>query len=168
MTNSRDSICPGCTLAMPRQESAVYDGYFNASPECWGVFTEVLASEFSNAVLFGQVHQLTVDTYAVQHAGGNHPDKSLDVHLTGLHLVFTRDVRPTAVAPLLQRLASRVKTWPHLTPPAGVVEITVCDVALAESMEGHINKVREWSRAVWDTWSDHHSEVARFVSLHLE
>ena len=166
--SSQERICPGCSLAMPRQENAAYDGYYNASPECWGVFTEVLAAEFSNATLFGQVHQLTVDTYAVQHAGGNHPDKSVAVHLAGLHLVFTSDVRPTAVAPLLQRLASRVKTWPHLTPPAGVVEITVCDVALAESMEDHVAKVREWSRKVWNAWSEHHSEIARFVALHLE
>jgi len=165
--NSRESICPGCTLAMPRQESAGYDGYFNASPECWGVFTEVLESEFSNAVLFGQVHQLTVDTYAVQHAGGNHPDKSVVVHLTGLHLALIQGVRPPNVAPLLQRFAGRVKTWPHLAPPRRIGDITVCDVALAESMEDHVNKVREWSRAVWDAWSEHHPEVARLVSLCL-
>ena len=153
---------------MPRQESAVYDGYFNTSPECWGVFTEVLESEFSNALLFGQVHQITVDTYAVQHAGGKHPDKSVVVHLTGLHLVMTKGVRPTGVPSLLQRLASRVKVWPHLTPPARFSDITVCDVALAESMEDHVNKVRGWSGAVWEAWSEHHAELARLVSQHLD
>jgi hypothetical protein len=153
---------------MPRQESAVYDGYFNASPECWGVFTEVLESEFSNAMLFGQVHQLTVDTYAAQHAGGNHPDKSVDVHLTGLHLVLTQGVRPTGVPQLLQRLASRVKTWPHLTPPKPIAGITVFEVALAESMEEHVNRVHEWSRAVWDGWSEHHPTIAQLISLNLD
>jgi len=168
MMNSQKSICPGCELAMPRQESAVYDGYFNTSPECWGVFTEVLASEFSNAVLFGQVHQLTVDTYAVQHAGGNHPDKSVDVHLTGLHLALIQGVSSPGVAPLLQRIASRVKSWPKLAPPQRFVDITVCDVALAESMEDHVHKVREWSLAVWNAWSEHHAAVARLVSLNLD
>ena len=57
---------------MPEDPAANYRAYFNASPECWSVFTEVLGSEFSSALLFGQVHQLTVDTYAVQHAGGKH------------------------------------------------------------------------------------------------
>ena len=39
------------------------------------LFEEVLAAEFQNPVLFRQIHQLTVDTYAVQHAGGQHPDR---------------------------------------------------------------------------------------------
>ncbi len=52
--------------------------------ECWQLYTEVLGDQFSNIVLFGQVHQLTVDAYAVQHSGGGHPDKSTAVHLSGL------------------------------------------------------------------------------------
>ena len=80
-------ICPGCGLEMPISQRD-YDRKFYASAECWSVFEEVLAAEFQSAVLFGQVHQLTVDTYAVQHAGGHHPDKSVCVHLVGLHLVL--------------------------------------------------------------------------------
>ena len=110
--------CPGCGLVMPKREVATYHGYYNASPECWLVYTEVLAAEYSSAVLFGQVHQLTVDTYAVQHAGGAHPDKSVDVHLSGLHLILEQKQRPVAVAPMLQRLASVVDAWPHFAPPS--------------------------------------------------
>jgi hypothetical protein len=73
---------------MPRSATASYAGYYNTSPECWEVYTEVLGAEFSNAVLFGQVHQLTVATYAVQHAGGPHSEKSIGVHLTGLYLTL--------------------------------------------------------------------------------
>ena len=58
-------LCPGCGLEMPRCDK-VYECDFNSSPEYWSVFEEVLAAEFQNAVIFGQVHQLTVDTYAVQ------------------------------------------------------------------------------------------------------
>src|SRR5713226_6930200 len=108
--------CPGCGLRMPKRDVATYHGYYNASPECWLVYTEVLAQEYSSAVLFGQVHQLTVDTYAVQHAGGPHPDKSVDVHLSGLYLVLERGVRPTEVPPKMQQLASRVDAWPHFAP----------------------------------------------------
>jgi len=68
---------------MPASARAAYQGYYNTSPECWDVYTEVLGSEFSNPVLFGQVHQLSVDTYAVQHAGGAHPDKSIAIHVCG-------------------------------------------------------------------------------------
>ncbi len=88
---------------------------FQLLNECWSLFTEVIGAEFNNAVLFGQVHQLTVDAYAVQHAGGPHPDKSVDVHLTGLYLVIERGMPPTSAAPNLQKLASRIDAW--LEPP---------------------------------------------------
>jgi hypothetical protein len=82
----QETICPGCGLRMPARQTTTSRGYYNVSDECWDLYTEVLATEYSNAFLFGQVHQLTVDSYAVQHAGGPHPDKSLDVHLFGLYL----------------------------------------------------------------------------------
>src|SRR5215475_11298572 len=75
--SSSESICPGCGLAMPRHPDLVYDRDFNASAECWEVFTEVIGKEFSNVLLFGQVHHLTVDAYAAHHTGGNHRDKSV-------------------------------------------------------------------------------------------
>ena len=88
-----ESLCRGCALRMPRRPEASYDGDFDTSAECWDVFTEVIGKEFSNAVLFGQVHQLTVDAYAAQHAGGNHRDKSVMIHLSGLYLVLDRGLR---------------------------------------------------------------------------
>jgi Family of unknown function (DUF5946) len=164
---TEEIICPGCGLNMPQRDGAVCSSYFNVSPECWDVFTEVLATEYSNAFLFGRVHQLTVDTYAVQHAGEKHPDKSVMVHLMGLHLVLVRGVNPAQVAPLLQRAASRAHVWPHFIPPVETVSLNIFDVALAESTESHIRLVREWSRLVWNAWSSYHSEIADFVSQHL-
>lgn len=142
-----------------------YDRKFYASAECWSLFEEVLAAEFQNAVLFGQVHQLTVDTYAVQHAGGQHPDKSVCVHLVGLHLVLERGVAPVRVPPLLQLLASRV-SWPHLDPPVRGASLTVYDVALADSLQTHVLRVREWAAEVWRAWSRHH-EAARELAKDL-
>src|SRR5258706_9429501 len=101
-----ESRCPGCGLSMPPIGAATYDGYFNTSQECWSVFTEVIGAEFSNAALFGQVHQLTVDAYAVQHAGGRHPHKSVCIHLTGLYLVLERGRPPPSVPPHLPELAA--------------------------------------------------------------
>jgi len=166
--NAIESLCPGCALQMPRRPEAFYDGDFNTSPECWDVFTEVLEKEFSNAVLFGQVHQLTVDAYAAQHAGGNHRDKSVMIHLSGLYLVLVRGLRPTMVPPVLQRLAAVVREWPHLAPPAALSALTVFDVALAESIEDHARLVREWAEFVWRSWSPHHQELRDFVTAHLD
>ena len=159
--------CPGCRLEMPASDAIVYRGYFNASPACWGVFTEVVGTELSNAFLLGQVHQLTVDAYAVQHAGGLHPDKSVAVHLTGLYLVQVRGHRPTNVPRLLQQLVAAVSVWPHFVPPGVTGPRTVFDVAMADSVGDHIAKVEAWARQVWEAWAEHHSQVADFVDEHL-
>ncbi len=152
---------------MPARDDFLYEGYYNTSPECWLVYTEVIGAEFNHAVLYGQAHQLTVDTYALQHAGGPHPDKSIGIHLCGLHLVLERGLAPTRVPPLLQRLAEAVKAWPHFPPPADTGPLTVFDLALADSAEAHIELAREWARSVWQAWSAHHGAVAPLVSQHL-
>ena len=132
-----------------------YDRKFHASAECWSVFEEVLAAEFQNAVLFGQVHQLTVDAYSVQHAGGRHPDKSVCIHLVGLYLALERGVAPLAVPKKLQQLASRT-SWPRLDPPDSRGSLTVRDVAGTGSPEAHAVRVREWAAEVWSVWAPHH------------
>lgn len=151
--------CPGCGLHMPARAGSTTHGYYNASPECWAVYTEVLAAEYSNAVLFGQVHQLTVDTYAVQHAGGAHPDKSVDIHLAGLYLVIERGLRPTEVPPRLQQLAEHVRAWPHFEPPRVEWPMTVFDVAMASTPIEHAELVRQWSAGVWKEWGFAREEI---------
>ncbi len=174
MATARETICPGCGLRMPVSERVAYHGYYHASRECWGVYTEVLEREYGNAVLFGQVHQLTVDTYAVQHAGGPHPDKSVAVHLVGLHLVLEMGQDPPAVPRILQRLVSAVPArcparweWPHFAPPSEKSAITVCDVALSDAPLAHARTVREWARSVWSAWSPQHAAVASFAERFL-
>jgi hypothetical protein len=163
-----ESWCPGCALRLPQGTAPGGQGYYNASPECWSVYTEVLAAEYSHAVLWGQVHQLTVDTYAVQHAGGPHPDKSVDVHLAGLHLVLVRGIKPPYVAPMLQRLASGHSEWPHFDPPRVAWRSTVFDAAIvAGEFAEHIRAVKAWSASVWEGWSAHHAAIAAFVQAHL-
>jgi len=138
------------------------------SDECWDLYTEVLGTEYSNAFLFGQVHQMTVDSYAVQHAGGSHPDKSLDVHLFGLYLSQQKGIRSPYIPPLLQQLVAAIEVWPHFEPPAKSAAITVFDVAFCDSTEDHIRVVKDWAQAVWESWSEYHAEVARIVSHSLK
>lgn len=159
-----NAICPGCSLEMPSRPALTAHGYYNAAPECWSVYTEVLGAEYSNAVLFGQVHQLTVDSYATQHAGGGHPDKSLGVHLSGLHLMIDRGVRGTEVPPLLQSLASSVAVWPRFDQPRAQWPLTVADVALASTASEHAEVVRAWSAAVWAGWQHMHETIAAIVA----
>jgi len=140
------------------------DGHYNASGECLDVYNEVLSTEFGHLLLFSQVHQLTVDTYAVQHAGANHKDKSVGVHLVGLHLAFEREVLPREIAPYLQRLATRVQDWPHFRPPTDVGPMTVVDIAMADT-EQHIELVREWANQMWSAWRPHHDAVEELAEL---
>ncbi|HEX9902274.1 MAG TPA: DUF5946 family protein [Acidobacteriota bacterium] len=164
---AQDSVCPGFGLRLPRSAAARYNGYYSTSPECWGVYAEVLAKEFSHALLFGEVHQLTVDAYAAQHAGGRHPDKSVIIHLCGLHLVLDRGFPPANISALHQRLARTVRDWPHLPPPADMSALTVADVARAESIQDHARLARDWAVSVWRSWSPHHQTISRFVAEHL-
>ena len=153
---------------MPARQTTSSRGYYNVSDECWELYTEVLGNEYSNAFLAGQVHQITVDTYAVQHAGGPHPDKSLDIHLYGLYLALEKGIRSPYIPPLLQRLATEIKVWPHYGPPTNRVALTIFDVAFCDAPQDHIRVVREWGQAVWENWSEHHAEVARHISQHLK
>ena len=168
MSVPHEIICPGCGLKMPPGKATTPRSYYNQSAECWDLYTEVLGNEYSNAVLFGQIHQLTVDTYAVQHAGGPHPDKSVDIHLCGLYLALVKGIRSPYIPPLLQRLASTLEVWPHYEPPTERVSLTIFDVAFSDSTEANIRVVREWAAAVWESWSEYHTEVATLVAHHLK
>ena len=111
-TVQKESQCPGCRLRMPVDASTAYDGYYHCSAECWSVYGEVLGTQFSNAIIFGQVHQMTVDAYALQHAGGIHKDKSIAIHLAGLHAAYNLGIPQMQIPRLLQRLASNIQDWP--------------------------------------------------------
>ncbi len=168
MSSDGESVCPGCGLRMPRQPHITRQCYYNCSAECWAVYTETLGTEYSHAIIFGQVHQLTVDSYAVQHAGGEHPDKSVGIHLAGLHLTLERGVKPPLVPSYLQRLAESVESWPQLAPPLASWRFTVFDVALvAGEVESHTRVVRDWAAEVWQAWSSHHEAIAALVGEHL-
>lgn len=158
------TLSSGCGLEMPLSEW-VDHRKCHASAECWCLFEEVLARDFQNAVLFGQVHQMTVDTYAVQHAGGQHPDKSVCIHLVGLHLMLERAVALMDVPRRLQWLAKRTD-WPHLEPPEMEGSLTVYDVAFADSAQMHALRVRDWAAEVWRSWSPHH-DAARDLARSL-
>jgi hypothetical protein len=167
MSVLQDSTCSGCGLVMPARDTAPARSYYNTSAECWDLYTEVLGTEYSNAFLFGQVHQLTVDAYAVQHAGGPHPDKSLGVHLCGLYLALEKSIRSPYVPPVLQRLVASIEVWPHFEPPTERVSLTVFDVAMCDSPGDHIRVVKEWAQGVWECWAEHHAQVAGLIAHHL-
>ena len=166
MAEQRKSECPGCGLQMPIKETAARHRYINASPECWDLYTEVLAVEYGDAMLFQQVHQLTVDSYVAQHPGSKHPDKSVGIHLCGLYLMLERDVSPGELPRIRQHLAERVEAWPSFPPPSAPAAVRVWDVALADSSE-YVDTVRRWAQSVWQTWRGRHQDIGALVARHV-
>ena len=155
--------CPGCGLELPAGKG-VYEGYYHVTRECWSVYTEVLAAEYGDAPLFGRIHQLTVDAYALQHTGGDHKPKSVTVHLVGLHLQLEQGVPSFEVPPRLQALVKATTEWPTFETPPDVGPLTVFDVALAVTTLEHEERVRAWARQVWDAWRPEHERVAALAA----
>lgn len=129
------------------------------------MFLEVMTREYEDPDLFADVHQLSVDAYAVQHAGGAHPDKSIDVHAVGLFLVLERGLAPNDVPRRLQTMSERVAEWPHFELPMLPAKTTVALVSEAETPAQHAERVKRWAREVWQTWSLHHRRIAELAQL---
>ncbi|MFC1499599.1 DUF5946 family protein [Candidatus Zixiibacteriota bacterium] len=51
--------------------------------------------------------------------------------------------------------------------PRNQGNLTVFDVALAESSGDHAVLVRTWTESVWSAWSDHPAGVSQLVSQYL-
>ena len=62
------SACPGCGLIGPHSTGAPPAEHV-ASATCWRLYGELLARSYNNSDYRG-VHQMIVDAYAAQHAGG--------------------------------------------------------------------------------------------------
>jgi hypothetical protein len=151
-------VCPGCGLTAETVSTQTH-AYIAASPSCWAVYGEVLAREYSNPELASRAHQLTVDAYAAQHPGPGHPDKSVDVHLVGLHLMLDRGAVHERMPYLRKYLVDTAREWPQFPPPSDLGELRVDSVASAIEPAFHIEAARAWSESVWRAWSERHAAV---------
>ena len=78
------------------------------STSCWQRYGELLAAQYSDLerMVF---HRLVVDTYAVQHPGGDDPRavRSVGIHLMRLCLFLERGVDPALGTKLHRRMVDR-------------------------------------------------------------
>jgi hypothetical protein len=156
------SACEGCGLELPVQEGPTH-AYLGASAACWALFGAVLAREFGDPAYF-RLHQLTVDTYAVQHPG--RPERrsirSVALHLITLCLVLEDGVEPRDGPKLHARLAKR-GSFRWLEPPRPNGRLTVADVLRAKTPAEHERAVEAWARDVWAAWQAHHATVRAWI-----
>ena len=160
------SACPGCGLDLPDSDGPTH-AYLGASAACWALFGEVLAREFGDPGYFS-IHQLTVDTYAVQHPGQEERRtiQSAGLHLMTLCLVVERDFDPTKGPVMHKQFVGRPE-FHRLEPPAHLGDLTVADVHRASNANEHKLAVQRWARSVWAAWSPHHDQIRRWLDESL-
>ncbi len=144
--------CFGCGGFFPETSGATHK-YMLSTAGCWSAYGDLLVREYENPVLFGAVHRLTVDAYALQHPGDVSDRRAIQsvwVHYAALHLAFEKK-RPLAdIPPVMQKLAGG--SFPPLpTIPAGFA-VTHADV-IAGPVDNHAALVRDWARCAYDAWS---------------
>jgi hypothetical protein len=145
-----------------------WDPRRNASPECWQVCGEVQGFALNHLELARDLHQLTVDAYAAQHAprevGVDVPPISVAYALVGLHLALDRGLSGIEVRAAHQRMGRPDPSWPRLPTPERTGAMTVFEVAAAGAMvgsvAGHAKAVGAWAAAVWQAWAAEHATVA--------
>ncbi|MGO9178941.1 MAG: DUF5946 family protein [Candidatus Limnocylindrales bacterium] len=165
------SVCPGCGLRAP-PGGIPLDRPLNASPECWGLHAELVGFELNHPVLVGRYHQLTVDAYGAQHAGGPTGRIRVAYSLVGLHLALEQGRSGAAVCALHQRMGRADASWPDFRRPHSTGALTVADVVEAGarigSVEGHAASVERWARSVWDAWADQQDLVRGLTARLLD
>lgn len=154
--------CPGCLAWFPEHSGPTHP-YIGSSAECWAVFGEVMAKEFSE-YHYPAIHRLTVDTYAIQHPGvpSEKAIRSVGIHLFALHLYFEENFKLDSITGWMRRFLSKKSSFFWLDPPKSSGEVTILDVIEANSIEEHTDVVHKWSKSVWEAWSPHHATVRQW------
>lgn len=137
--------------------------YMTCSPACWARYGELLAVQYSDPERMA-FHQLVVDTYAVQHPGGDDPRaiRSVGIHLMTLFLFLERGTSPSLGTSLHRRMVAR-PAFVQLQPPLSRGQITVVQVPLDGAPTVARRAAYDWAEDVWAAWAAHHSTVQDWV-----
>ncbi|HLH99326.1 MAG TPA: DUF5946 family protein [Acidimicrobiales bacterium] len=156
--------CFGCGAVVPDIDGPTH-AYIPSAPGCWQLFGEVLAAEFSDPARW-PVHQLTVDTYAVQHPSTDRRGRqSVALHLMGLCLQLEHDLPARGIPPLRAAHLARHRDggFPELVPHLVGYPHTVTDVVGAACPYTHRARVRRWAESTWEAWGPHHGQVREWA-----
>ena len=158
---SGPSTCPGCGLTVPESAGPAQAPAEQASSAaCCALYGELLSRSYTD-VRYRAVHQLVVDAYAAQHAGGTGRREVQAVALCLMTLcLFVEDgVDPGKGPALHKRMVAHRPNFTWLTPPLQQDVMTVADVLTAESPEQHYRLVHEWGSQVWQAWTPHQATI---------
>lgn len=140
--------------------------YMLSSPGCWNAYGGVLAREYENPKLFGAVHRLTVDAYALQHPGDasdRRARQSVWVHYAALYLSLRNNEDHSTIPSVMQKLVAG--TLPALPPTPAQFDVTLEDV-LAHGQTNHVSGVKAWADCAFKAWAELEDQtVAMLKSL---
>ena len=153
------STCPGCGLSAPDVAGPAPEEHV-ASAACWAVYGQVLSRSYLDPG-YRAVHQVVVDAYAAQHAGGTSRREVQTVALCLMTLcLFVEDGVDPAEGPALhKRMVAHRPELAWLQPPTQPGPTTVADVLTAQDAVEHRRLVREWGHQVWRAWAPHHATI---------
>lgn len=151
--------CPGCGLTADQVVGPMPEAH-QASAGCWALYGQVLARSYTDPGCRA-VHQVVVDAYAAQHAGGTsrREVQAVALCLMTLCLVVDDHVDPSEGPVLHQRIVARRPDFGRLTPPPQHGLMTVADVLDARDADEHCRLVRTWGQQIWQAWAPHHATV---------
>ncbi len=155
-----DIICPGCKLKL-KNENLLTSERFNASGECFKLFTNLCGFTLSNNdEQF--IHQLIVDAYGAQHAGGCTKNITVIFALIGLCLVVEYNYTGRQVQ--LVHMKVPKQKWPPLELPYKKALITVKDVLEAPTYLQKEILIYKWVRSVLDSWAEQHNYICKITN----
>lgn len=144
--------CAGCHARFPERRGPVH-AYVTASPECWGLFAEILPHI---------PERLFTDAYMAQHPDGDDPRQvqSVAVHLIALEVVLTLGQPRNKVEDIVRtalelgresggfRTLQRPEQWPWT-----IVDVVNGQATGLDLVEGVLESWR-MSEAKWlDVWA---------------
>lgn len=142
----------GKTLAHP---------YIGAVHNCWNIYGEILAKEFSDPEYFA-IHRITVDSYAAQHIGDQNDRRarqSANLHLIALYLYFEKKLPIPEILNFLKKSTEYKKDWPAVQHLTQAKWLTVQDVIKANNAQEHIEVVTQWGESVWKSYHTQHAVI---------
>ena len=156
--------CHGCLVVFDSdtdQAPAPAHPYIGAVHNCWRVYSEILAKEFSDPEYF-KVHRITVDAYSAQHIGDQSDRRarqSANLHLIVLYLGFEKNLGVEKIRDFLKAATIVKRDWPAITQITNPNWLNVLDVVSAQTALNHHEIVKKWGQSVWDMYKDHHKNI---------
>ncbi|MFG6101029.1 hypothetical protein D0962_01510 [Leptolyngbyaceae cyanobacterium CCMR0082] len=142
--------------------------YLLSTPGCWAMYGEVLAREYSDFAYWA-VHDLTVDTYSIQHPGqpSRQTISSLNVHLSSLYAYFKLDVSAGELSNIKVKVVQHKDQFVWLEPPDCLGHLTINDILRAENATQHCELVNQWAEDVFNQWQDFHPVVQALLETSM-